>query len=56
MESPEINPHTSAYLIYNKETRIYNEDKTVSSVSGAWKTGPAACNRMKLEHSPATQK
>ena len=35
IESPEINPHTYAYLMCNKETKTHNEDKTVSSVSGA---------------------
>ena len=33
-----------------KEARIYNGQKTVSSISGAGKTG-ATCKRMKLEHS-----
>ena len=35
IESSEINPHTYAYLIYNKERKIHNEDKTVYSISGA---------------------
>ena len=30
---------------------IYNGEKTVSSVSGAGKTGAATCKRMKLAHS-----
>ena len=34
-----------------KETRIYNGEKTVSSISGAGKTGQLQCKRMKLEHS-----
>ena len=34
-----------------KEARIYNGEKTVSSVSGAGKTGQLHGNRMKLEHS-----
>ena len=33
-----------------KEARIYNREKTVSSVSGAGKTGQL-CKRRKLEHS-----
>ena len=33
-----------------KEARIYNAEKTASSISGAVKTGTATCKRMKLEH------
>ena len=39
IESPETNPHTYGQLIYDKEARIYNGKKTVSSISGAGKTG-----------------
>ena len=36
---------------YNRGARIYSEQRTVSSASGAGKTGqPAKCERMKLEH------
>ena len=38
-ENLEINPHTFGQLIYNKEARIYNKEKTVSPTSGAGKTG-----------------
>ena len=38
IESPETNPHTYGQLIY-KEARVYNGEKTVSSISGAGKTG-----------------
>ena len=39
IESPETNPRTYGQLIDDKEARIYNGEKTVSSVSGAGKTG-----------------
>ena len=32
---PQNKPHTYSLLIYDKEARIYNEEKTVSSISGA---------------------
>ena len=34
-----------------KEARICNGEETVSSISGAGKTGQLQCKRMKLEHS-----
>ena len=34
-----------------KEAGVSSGEKTASSVSGAGKTGPATCKRMKLEHS-----
>ena len=37
-------------LSLTKETRIYNGEKMVSSISGAGKTGQLTCKRMKLEH------
>ena len=39
MESPAINPCTYGQLIYDKEARKYNREKTVSSISGAGKIG-----------------
>ena len=38
-ESSEINPRTYSHLILIKEARIYNGEKTASSISGAGKTG-----------------
>ena len=38
-KSPEINPCTYDTLFFTKEARIYNGTKTVSSISGAGKTG-----------------
>ena len=39
IESPEINPHIYVTLSLTKEVRIYNGEKTASSISGAGKTG-----------------
>ena len=39
MEDPQINPHTYEHLIFDKEARIYNGEKTNSSMSGAGTTG-----------------
>ena len=38
-ESPEINPCTYGYLIFDKGGKKYNGAKTTSSINGAWKTG-----------------
>ena len=38
IESPEINPHTYGQLIYDKEARIHNGEKTISSIYGAEET------------------
>ena len=38
-ESPEINPHTYGYLIFNKEGKNIQWKKTTSLASGAGKTG-----------------
>ena len=34
-----------------KVARVYNQEKTVSSISGTWKNWTVTCERMKLEHS-----
>ena len=34
-----------------KEARLYNEEKTASSISGARKTGKLHIKKMKLKHS-----
>ena len=39
IESPEINPCTYGHLIFDKEGKIYNGEKTISLTSGAGKTG-----------------
>jgi len=46
MESPEINPHIY-YQFMPKELRIYNEERTVSSIKQCWENGTATCKRMK---------
>ena len=39
IESPEINPCTCGYLIFNKGGKNINRAKTTSSLNGAGKTG-----------------
>ena len=39
IESLKINPHTYRNLIFDKDARIYNREKTISLTSGAGKTG-----------------
>ena len=39
IESPEMNPCIYGQLIYDKEARLHNVGKKVSSINGAGKTG-----------------
>ena len=37
--SPEINPCTNGYLIFDKKAKTYNGAQTASSINGSGKTG-----------------
>ena len=37
-DCPNVNPHTCCHFIYTNEERMYNGEKTISSISGAGKT------------------
>ena len=39
IESPEVNPYTFCYFIFDKGGKKYNGAKTASSINGAGKTG-----------------
>ena len=39
IESPEINPYTYGYLVFDKEARIHNGARTASLINSAVKTG-----------------
>ena len=50
IEIPEINPLTYGHLIFDKESRIYNGEKTISLANGCWQNSSTTFKRMKLEH------
>ena len=50
IETPEINSGTYGQSVTD-EARIYSGEKTIYSINGAGKTGPATCRRMKSEYS-----
>ena len=38
IENPEINPHLNGQLTYDKQMRIHNEEKIISSINDVEKT------------------
>ena len=44
IESPEMNHTYMVTLSLMKQARIYNGEKTASSINGAWKTGQLHVN------------
>ena len=49
-ETPEINPHASSQLIFNKGGKNIQWEKDSLFSKYCWKSWTAACTSMKLEH------